>query len=84
MLVKGGRRFGVEVKYQDAPRITASMRTALEDLGLERLTVLYPGSERYELDRRVRVLPLAELAESGAELTMRSRERGGARRSSEP
>ncbi len=68
LLVKGGRRFGVEVKYQDAPRLTASMRSSLAELGLERLTVLYPGSERYTLADRVSVMPIAELPSRGATL----------------
>jgi hypothetical protein len=62
LLFKGGRRYGVEVKSEDAPRLTPSMRTALDDLRLDRLTVLYPGDLRYELSERVTVLPLAELA----------------------
>jgi len=62
LLVKRGRRYGVEVKFQDAPRLTPSMRIALSDLRLEHLTVLYPGDLRYALDRRVTVVPLAELA----------------------
>lgn len=65
LLFKGGRRFGVEVKRQDAPRITASIRIALQELGLERLTVLYPGEKAYTLDSRVRVMPLADLARGG-------------------
>lgn len=62
LLFKGGRRYGVEVKFQDAPRVTASMRIALSDLRLKHLTVLYPGDLRYDLDRRVTVIPLAQLA----------------------
>ncbi len=62
LLFVRGRRYGVEVKFQDAPRLTPSMRIALEDLGLRRLTVLYPGDRRYELERRVAVVPLAGLA----------------------
>jgi len=62
LLLKGGRRYGVEVKFQDAPRLTPSMRIALSDLRLERLTVLYPGEARYLLERRVEVVPLAQLA----------------------
>ena len=62
LLLKRGRRYGVEVKFQDAPRLTPSMRIALSDLRLDRLTVLYPGDRRYPLDRRVTVVPLAELA----------------------
>jgi len=66
LLLIRGRRYGVEVKFQDAPRLTSSMRIALEDLGLMRLTVLYPGHQRYDLERRVAVVPLAELATLGA------------------
>jgi len=62
LLLTRGRRYGVEVKFQDAPRLTASMRIALTDLGLEHLTVLYPGDLRYDLDRRVTVVPLAQIA----------------------
>jgi hypothetical protein len=59
-----GRRHGVEVKYQDAPRLTPSMRIALDDLRLDHLTVLYPGTRTYSLEPRVTVLPLARLASS--------------------
>jgi len=62
LLFKGGRRYGVEMKFQDAPRLTPSMRIALTDLGLKHLTALYPGDLRYDLDRRVTVVPLAQLA----------------------
>lgn len=62
LLVVRGKRYGVEVKFQDAPRLTPSMRIALSDLSLRRLTVLYPGNQRYELAPRVTVVPLGELA----------------------
>lgn len=61
LLFKAGRRYGVEIKFQDAPRLTPSMRIAMEDLGLERLTVLYPGDLCYELAERVTVVPLTEI-----------------------
>ena len=62
MVFKNGRRYGIEVKHQDAPTLTASIRTALADLRLEHLTVLYPGSRRYSLAERVTVVPLVSLA----------------------
>jgi predicted AAA+ superfamily ATPase len=68
LLMKGGQRYGVEVKFQDAPRLTPSMRAALQDLKLRRLTVLYPGEVRYDLEPRVGVVPLAELAQGGVAL----------------
>jgi predicted AAA+ superfamily ATPase len=62
LLFKNGRRIGVEMKRQDAPRLTSSMRSALADLKLDWLTVLYPGSREFDLADRVRVVPLAALA----------------------
>ena len=62
LLLKDGRRYGVEVKRLDAPRLTPSMRIALADLQLDHLTVIYPGSRTYPLAERVRVVPLAALA----------------------
>lgn len=63
LLLRDGRRIGVEVKRMDAPRMTVSMRTALEDLKLEQLTVIYPGNRRYRLSEQVEVVPLVELAQ---------------------
>jgi uncharacterized protein len=63
LLVRGDQRIGIEVKRQDAPRVTPSMRAALEDLHLDRLTVMYPGTKRYTLADRVDVVPLIELTE---------------------
>jgi predicted AAA+ superfamily ATPase len=62
LLFKDGRRLGVEIKRMDAPTLTPSMRIALENLRLDRLVILYPGSARYKLAKQVEVLPLATLA----------------------
>lgn len=59
---KNGRMYGVECKRADAPVMTPSIRTALEDLSLERITVIYPGKHRYSLHKRVEVVPLEEYA----------------------
>ncbi len=61
VLFKGGKRIGIECKRADAPTLTPSMRNALADLKLDRLLVAYPGERRYRLDKRVEVVPLAEL-----------------------
>jgi len=61
LLLIGGRRYGVEVKYGDAPGLTKSMHTALADLKLERLWVVYPGKESFPLERRVQLVSLATL-----------------------
>jgi predicted AAA+ superfamily ATPase len=62
VLRRGERLLGVECKRVDAPRLTASIRIALEDLGLERVVVVYPGEHRYPITDRVEALPLRELA----------------------
>lgn len=57
--------FGVECKRVDAPRMTPSIRIALEDLELERVAVLYPGDRRYPIADRVEAVPLAALEGTG-------------------
>ena len=63
ILRRGDRLFGIECKRADAPRMTASLRTATADLGLERIAVLYPGQRRYALSDSVEAVPLAALAD---------------------
>lgn len=58
LLTLHGRRYGVEIKYSDAPALSKSMTIAMSDLRLSRLYVVYPGSERYALDKRIEVLSL--------------------------
>jgi predicted AAA+ superfamily ATPase len=74
LLLKDGRRLGVEVKRADAPRLTPSMRAALHDLRLEQLVVLYPGETSYPLAERVTVRPLATVA-AGAKVLFPRRRR---------
>lgn len=62
LLFKNGRRYGFEIKHQDAPRVTPSMRIAQTDLRLAGLTVLYPGSRAYDAADGIRVVPVAALA----------------------
>ncbi len=61
ILRRGDRLFGVECKRTDAPRLTPSIRIALNDLGLERVAVVCPGSRRYPLSEQVEAVPLEAL-----------------------
>ena len=61
VLIKSGHMLGVECKRVDAPRLTPSIRIALEDLGLERIAVVYPGAKRFQLTERVEAVPLDAL-----------------------
>lgn len=58
LMIKDGRRVGVEFKRSDAPHLTPSMQIALHDLALDALYVVYPGERRYALSEHVEVLPL--------------------------
>ncbi len=60
--VRDGRRHGVEVKFSEAPTPTRSMRTAIADLSLDHLWVLYPGDHRYPVERNITVWPLRDVA----------------------
>jgi hypothetical protein len=63
LLMRRGRRFGVEIKRADAPRMSPSMHRALADLKLDRLIVIYPGAIEYPLAPRVLACPVARLAD---------------------
>ena len=58
---KKGKLYGVEVKYTQAPSLTSSMRSALTELSLKHLWVVYPGKEEYPLSRDVTVIPVTNL-----------------------
>ena len=61
LVLDGARRRGFKVKRSEAPRLTRSMRSALETLNLDRLDVVHAGTERYRLGPLVRALPAGEL-----------------------
>lgn len=57
-----GKRFGVEFKLSDAPKVTKSMGSCIDSLGLKHLWVVYPGRETYQLSKGVTVVGLADAA----------------------
>jgi uncharacterized protein len=61
LVLRGGKRYGIEVKYGDAPGITKSMRIAVSDLGLQQLLIVYPGDRPYNLDKHVAAVPLDQI-----------------------
>ncbi len=56
-----GKRYGIEVKFNEAPEITRSMHIALQDLNLEHLWVIYPGEQSYPVDAQITVCPIQDL-----------------------
>lgn len=61
LVLDGARRLGFEVKRAEAPRMTRSMRSAMETLNLDSLDVVHAGTQRYRLAPGVRALPAREL-----------------------
>lgn len=61
LMFRYGKRVGVEFKRVDAPAVTPSMRIAMQDLKLDALYVIYPGTQRYPLAERIEALPLAQI-----------------------
>jgi len=51
----------LEIKRQDAPRVTKSMRVAQQDLRLDQIWVLYPGTLRYVLADGIECVPLTQV-----------------------
>ena len=66
ILRRSSELYGVECKRADAPRITTSIRNALDDLGLAGVAILYPGAQRFRLSDRVEVVPLSVLSRGEA------------------
>ena len=58
-----GKRYGFEFKFSEAPAVTKSMHTALKDLHLNHIWIIYPGQHRYPVQEKITVLPLQEITE---------------------
>lgn len=58
LMFRGDRRIGVEFKRADAPKVTASMRIAIDDLKLDALYVVHPGPHRYRMADGIEAVPL--------------------------
>ncbi|GAB7142524.1 ATP-binding protein [Mycobacterium riyadhense] len=56
-----GRPYGFEIKRTSAPSLTRSMRSALVDLQLARLAIVYPGQHRFPLSDKVVAVPADHL-----------------------
>jgi predicted AAA+ superfamily ATPase len=73
LFFSGGRRFGVECKFSEAPKVTKSMHSALEDLSLTHLWVVYPGQHRYPAHEKITILPLSEVSRLPEEIAALTR-----------
>ncbi len=60
-VTRGRTRLGFEFKRSSAPKVTSSMRSALESLKLDRLDVIHAGTDEYPMADRIRAVPLASI-----------------------
>ena len=58
LIIKGTRRIGIECKRTDSPKLTASMRTAMSDLKLNELHVIFPIGHPYSLAKNIHACSL--------------------------
>ena len=63
LVIRGRERLGFEFKRTVAPALTPSMRSALQDLKLDRLDVIHAGGETFPLGPRVRAVAASRLLE---------------------
>jgi uncharacterized protein len=70
--IKGGKHYGVEFKFNEAPTITKSMRIALENLDLSHLWIVYPGKDAYPVQQNISVIPLTDVASDSASFSERA------------
>lgn len=58
LIFKDGNKHGFEFKYTDSPRLTPSMKIAMKDLDLDKLTVIIPGKQNFPLAENITVAGL--------------------------
>ena len=62
IIIKNGTLWGVECKRSDVPRITPSMQIALQDLGLKKIFIIYPGDRSFPLSDKIDAVAFNHLA----------------------
>lgn len=51
--INNGKRIAYEFKFTDSPKITKSMRIAMDDLSLDKIYVLFPGNKKYQIEEKL-------------------------------
>ena len=60
-ILKFGKRLGFEFKYSDVPKVTRSMHSALNDLKLDHLYIVYPGEITFKKDDKITIASLNDI-----------------------
>jgi len=63
-----GQHYGIEIKFNEAPQATRSMRIAIETLKLNHLWIVYPGRHAYPIDHNLSAYPLQSISALAQEL----------------
>jgi len=61
LFTRGRYKYGVEIKFSEAPHLTSSMRLAAEALSLRHLWVIYPGEHSFPMEKKISALPLTQI-----------------------
>jgi uncharacterized protein len=64
LALKNGKKYGFEIKNSDSIKATRSMHTALEDLKLDKLFIVYRGARQLILGDKIQSLPATEIFKS--------------------
>ena len=66
MIVRGHRRIGFEIKRTSAPRVTKSLRSAIETLKLDEAYLIHAGRESFPIAPDIKAISAVDLVKSFA------------------
>ena len=58
LILNNGKKMGFEFKLSEAPKVTKSMLIAMEDLKLDSLQIIYPGTRSYHIQDNIEVVSI--------------------------
>ncbi len=61
LVIRGRKRLGFEIKRTSSPMVSPSMRSALNDLNLNRLDIIHAGKETFLLDKKIMAVSFERL-----------------------
>ena len=64
LVMRSGKRYGFEFRFEDAPQPTRSLYTTRDDLRLERTWLVHAGSRALPVAEGIATLPLARISEA--------------------
>lgn len=59
--IRGRKRTGFEFKWTDAPKVTRSMKIAINDLGLESIYVVHAGEHSFAMAENIQAISIKDL-----------------------